>query len=524
MNNALVQLLNLVRSMPLSRKISMAFVLALVIGGFALMFMWANQADYQVLFNNLSPEDGGVIVTKLREMNIPYKIEANGTVVMVPAEKVHELRLDLAGDGLPHGGNIGFEIFDHADFRTTSFVQELNYRRALQGELARTINQFKEVNGSKVFIVIPKDSLFVEESKPASAAIQLDLKSNLPPGKLAAIVHLVASAVEGLESGQVTVVDTKGRVIFKGGDRDSTSAILSSSQLDYKSKVENEIRGNVQSMLEGIVGIGKAIVRVNAEIDFSNVTLSEEEYDPYATVVRSERNIEESGQSSEGAGDAARTVINKRRGVVPGETGAERRNSKKDVATNYEINKITRTILKPAGTVNRLSVAAVIDGTYASETLPDGTIKKNYVPRSGEELKKFEDIVKRAMGYNEDREDQVSVNSIPFSESISADTLPTGTGGGFDILKLVGKHRKTAINLALVVLVFLLVVRPLLKNLKKMTKEAFSENLELPAGATGYARIPESGGMGQKERALELTKTNPDKAEQLIKGWVSEKE
>jgi len=394
----------------------------------------------------------------------------------------------------------------------------------LQGELARTINQFKEVNGSKVFIVIPKESLFVEESKPASAAIQLDLKSNLPPGKLAAIVHLVSSAVEGLESGQVTVVDTKGRVIFKGGDRDSTSAILSSSQLDYKSKVENEIRGNVQSMLEGIVGIGKAIVRVNSEIDFSKVTLSEEEYDPFATVVRSERNIEESGQSSEGAGDTARTVLNKRRGVVPGETGAERRNSKKDVATNYEINKITRTILKPAGTVKRLSVAAVIDGTYASETLPDGTTKRNYVPRSGEELKKFEDIVKRAMGYNEDREDQVSVNSIPFSENISAGTLPEGAGGGFDILKLVGKYRKTALNLALVVLVFLLVVRPLLKSLKKMSQETISEKLELPAGATGYARIPESGGMGQKERALELTKTNPDKTEQLIKGWVSEKE
>ena len=524
MNNALVQLLNLLRSMSLSRKISMAFVLALVIGGFALMFVWANKADYQVLFNNLSPEDGGAIVTKLREKNIPYKIEANGNVLMVPAEKVHELRLDLAGDGLPHGGNIGFEIFDHTDFRTTSFVQELNYRRALQGELARTINQFKEVNASKVFIVIPRESLFIEESKPASAAIQLDLKSNLPAGKLAAIVHLVASAVEGLESGQVTVVDTKGRVIFKGGDTDSTSAILSSSQLDYKSKVENEIRKNVQSMLEGIVGIGKAIVRVNAEIDFSKVTLSEEEYDPYATVVRSERNIEESGQSSEGAVDTARTLINERRGVVPGESGAEKRNSKKDTATNYEINKITRTILKPAGTVKRLSVAAVIDGTYATKTLADGTTEKNYVPRTGEELKKFEDIVKRAMGYNEDREDQVSVNSIPFSESISTDILPETTGGGSDILKLVGRYRKTAVNLALVVLVFLLIVRPLLKNLKRMSKESISENLELPEGSKGYAQIPEPSGMGQKERALELTKTNPEKTEQLLKGWVTEKE
>jgi len=277
-------------------------------------------------------------------------------------------------------------------------------------------------------------------------------------------------------------------------------------------------------MLEGIVGIGRAIVLVNAEIDFSKVTLSEEEYDPYATVVRSERNIEESGQSSEGAVDTARTLLDERRGVVPGESGAERRNSKKDTATNYEINKITRTILKPAGTVRRLSVAAVIDGTYTTKTLADGTIEKHYIPRTGEELKKFEDIVKRAMGYSEDREDQVSVNSIPFSESISADIVPETTGGSSDILKLVGKYRKTAINLALVVLVFLLVVRPLLKNLKKMSKESISENLELPEGSTGYARIPEPSGMGQKERALELTKTNPEKAEQLIKGWVTEKD
>jgi len=508
----------------LSRKISIAFTLALVIAGFALMFMWANQTDYQVLFNNLSPEDGGAILSKLRERNIPYKIEANGTVIMVPSEKVHELRLTLAGDGLPQGGNVGFEIFDHTDFRTTKFVQELNYRRALQGELARTINQFKEVNNSKVFIVIPKESLFVEDSKPATAAIQLDLRSTLPPAKLAAIIHLVASAVEGLEPGQVTVVDTKGRVIFKGGDGDGPSALLSNTQLDYKDKVEAEIRKNVQSMLEGIVGMGKAIVRVNAEIDFSRATSNEEEYDPYATVVRSERIAQESGQSSEGTAKTAQTLINKRRGVVPPATGAEKKNSKKDVATNYEINKITRTILKPAGTIKRLSVAAVIDGTYAAETLPDGTTKKTYVPRSEEELKKFENLVKRAMGYSEDREDQISLNSMPFSGSISADALPETMGSKFDIMKLVGNYKRIVVNLLLVILVFFLVIRPLLKGLKKMTKEAVSETMELPAGTRGYARISESPGMGQKERALELSKGNPEKAEQLIKGWVAEKE
>ena len=294
MNDLVSQFLNLLRSLPLSRKISMAFVLCLVVAGFVIMFLWANQVDYQVLFNNLAPEDGGAIITKLKDENIPYRVDGNGTIILVPAERVNELRLAMAGEGLPTGGNLGFEIFDNTDFRTTKFVQELNYRRALQGELARTINQFKEVKNSRVFIVLPKESLFVENATPASASIQLDLKSSLPPSRLAAIIHLVASAVENLEPGQVTVVDTKGRVIFKGGNRDDATVLVNNAQLDYRRRIENEIGKNVQSMLEGIVGSGKAIVRVNADINFNRMTLNEEEYDPLETAVRSMRNIEES--------------------------------------------------------------------------------------------------------------------------------------------------------------------------------------------------------------------------------------
>ncbi len=523
MSDSVSQFFNFVGSLPLSRKISIAFVLILTIAGFALMFMWANQVDYQILFNNLSPEDAGSIVSKLTERQVPYKIEANGTIIMVPAEKVYELRLALAGDSLPGGGNVGFEIFDHTDFRTTKFVQELNYRRALQGELARTINKFKEVNSSRVFIALPKESLFVEDSKPASASIQLELRSSLPASKLAAIVHLVASAVEGLEPGQVTVVDTKGRVVFKGGGRDDTAALLSNAQLDYKSKVENEIRINVQTMLVGIVGLGKAIVRVNADIDFNRITLNEEEYDPSATAVRSKRDIVESAQTKEGGVDTAQTVVDRRRGVVPPPTGAGEKKTKSDVATNYEINKISRTILKPAGTVKRLSVAAVIDGTYKIEKLKDGTIKRNYIPRSGEELKKFEDIVKSAMGYNEDREDQVSVNSMPFSEAISIDTGTEVGAEGFDILRLLGTHRKTIINLLLVVLVFFLIVRPLLKSLKKVAGETVFERKGLPPGAKEYTQIAESGEKSQKEKALEISRSSPERTEQLIKGWIGEK-
>ncbi len=522
MNDSVSQFLNLVNSLPLSRKISIAFIAILMIAGFAFMFLWANRVDYQVLFNNLSPEDAGTVVSKLKEENIPYKIEANGTIIMVPAEKVYELRLTLAGDSLPRGGNVGFEIFDHADFRTTKFVQELNYKRALQGELARTINQFREVNSSRVFIVLPKESLFVEERNPASASIQLDLRSGLPPGKLAAIVHLTASAVEGLEPGQVTVVDTKGRVIFKGGTKDDTSALLSNEQLDYKSKVEDEIRKNVQSMLEGIVGIGKAIVRVNAEIDFDRITLTEEEYDPSTVAVRSKRNIVEStGRSEEGV-DTAETLINQRRGVISPPTGAQKTSTKEDVTTNYEINKIIRTVLKPAGKIKLLSVAAVIDGAYRLEKLEDGTIKKNYIPRSEEELRKFEDIVKRAMGYNEDREDQVSVSSIPFSEPISIEGETERGIKGFDILRLVGNYRKTIVNLLLAVLFFFIIVRPLLKSIKKMTREAISERKELSSGREEYAQISESGKAGSKEKALEASKRHPQTTEQVIKGWLGE--
>ncbi len=517
MNDSVSQSLNLLRSLPLSKKISMAFILILLIAGFAFMFILANKPDYQVLFNNLSPEDGGAIVSKLKERNIPYKVEANGTIIMVPAEKVYELRLVLAGDGLPHGGNVGFEIFDKTGFGTTKFVQELNYQRALQGELARTINRFKEVNSSRVFIVLPKESLFIEESKPASASIQLDLKSSLPPGKLAAIVHFVGSAVEGLEPEHVTVVDTKGRVIFKGGDGGDTSALLSNGQLDYKGKVENEIRKNVQSMLEGIIGVGKAIVRVNAEIDFNKITLNEVEYDPSTVAVRSKRNIEESLQTTEGGADTTQTEIDQRRGVVSPLTGAQKTRTKKDIATNYEINKITRTIFKPAGKIKWLSVAAVIDGTYKIEKLEDGTIKKSYIPRIEDEMKKFEDIVKKAMGYSEDREDQVSVSSISFSEAIPTDIKAEKKG--FDVLRHVGNYRKTIVNLLLLALVFFLIVRPLLKSIKKATKETF-ERKELPAGAREYTEIPGSKKMSPKDKLLELTKDDPERIEQVLKGWI----
>jgi len=280
-------------------------------------------------------------------------------------------------------------------------------------------------------------------------------------------------------------------------------------------------------MLEGIVGAGKAIVRVNAEIDFNKITLNQEEFDPSAQVVRSKRNLVESTETSQSDDNSAQAQINQKRGVVSSPAGAQKRNKKEDVATNYEINKITRTILKPAGNVKRLSVAAVIDGNYKLEKSEDGTTLKKYIPRSGEELKKFEDIVKKSMGYNEDREDQVTVSSIPFFEAISIDPMTETAGEEFEILKLAGNWKKTILNLILVVLVFFLIVRPLLNSVKNMNVGSNIDQKELakPEAPEEYVQIPDpTKEVKTKEKVMELTKASPETTEQVLKGWLSEGE
>lgn len=526
MNDSIVQFVNFIRSLPPAKKISIAVSVLVLVAAFTGMFLLANQVEYRVLFNNLSAQDASSVITKLKEKNVPYKIEGNGSLVLVPAEQVYELRLQLVGEGFPKDGQVGFEIFDRTDYKTTQFVQGLNYQRALQGELARTISSFKEINSSRVFIVLPKESLFVEDAKPASASILLDLKSNLPPERLAAIIHLVASAVEGLDPERVTVVDTKGRVIFKGGNNTETNAMLSNSQLDYKSKVESETARNVQSMLEGIIGAGNAIVRVTADIDFNKVNLNEEEYDPATTSIRSKRDIEESTQTGNASGnaspEASSTTISQRAGVVPSGSVSQNGKQKKDTLTNYEINKVTRVVFKPAGTVKRLSVAAVIDGRYEMEKQNDGTVKRNYIQRTEEELKKFEEIVKSAMGYSEDREDLISVTSIPFSESVSVESQMGTEADSFDFMALLKDYRKTIINLFLLVAVFFVLVKPLLNALKNMPRDNFVSMKEIPANVQPSMQLTGGSAQGKREKVLEMGRSNPEKAEQLIKGWISE--
>ncbi len=524
MNSALQQIVHLFRAMPPSRRLLMAAVALTVLGGFGLMFFWANRIEYQPVFTGLSAEDAAQIVEKLKEQQVPYRLDGGGSVILAPAERVYDIRLSMAGAGIPKGGAVGFEIFNQTEFGTTEFVQKLNFQRALQGELARTIRDFREVNDAKVMIVMPKESVFVEEARPPSASVLLKLRSSLSPEKVSAVVHLVASAVEGLEPDRVTVVDTLGKVLSQGGGEEHKAGTLAASQLEYRKNYEQDLTHRIQTMLEQIVGKGRAIVRVYAEMDFDQVEIDEEIYDPDSQVVRSQQNVNESAnrKSSPNATVSSVDPINAAGGSYTRETADS--SSRQDETVNFEISRTVKRTARPVGSLNRLSVAAVLDGKYVSAE-EEGRPVRQYVPRTAEELAQFSKIVKNAMGFSADREDQISVESFPFSDM---EDLQVEKPEGVDWVRLVRHSGRSLLNVLLVLLVFFFVVRPLLKTMRDFKTEAIKP--VLAGGEKGRAAIgneqrealPAPDRLSPRQQAAELAQNDVEKSAGLIKGWLNE--
>ncbi|MCA1989161.1 MAG: flagellar M-ring protein FliF, partial [Desulfarculus sp.] len=272
-----------VGEMPMGRKLAVLGGGALLVGLFVSLLLWINQPQYKVLFSGLSQRDAAQVVAKLKDLKVPYSLSGDGGTVSVPEEQVHEARLALAGEGLPRGQGVGFEVFNKVDMGTTEFVQKINYQRALEGELARTIASFAEVREARVHIVMPRDSLFVEEEKKPSAAVVVDLASGraLSAGQLAGVVNLVASAVPDLTDERVTVVDTRGNLLYKKqADVPGFAAGLTASQLDYQRNFEKQLRAKVETMLEQVLGPGRAVVRVASDIDFTRTQTTEDLFNP----------------------------------------------------------------------------------------------------------------------------------------------------------------------------------------------------------------------------------------------------
>jgi len=396
------------------------------------MVLWAKQPDYRTLFSNLSDQDGGAIVTQLTQMNVPYRFADNGGALEVPADKVHELRLRLAQQGLPKGGAVGFELLDQEKFGISQFSEQVNYQRALEGELARTIETLGPLKSARVHLAMPKPTLFVREQKAPSASVTVNLQPGraLDEGQISAVVHLVSSAVAGLPPGNVTLVDQTGRLLTKSntGDRD-----LNDAQLKYATDVENRIQSRIEAILGPIVGTTNVHAQVTAQIDFSDKEQTEEQYRPNGdaaqAVMRSRQvneNLQVGGPFPGGVPGAlsnqpapANTApinapaqnqqngqqANQQQTTAAANSGP--RTSSRNETTNYEVDRTIRHTKMNTGDVQRLSVAVVVN----YKTLPDG----KPLPLTAEQMKQIENLTREAMGYSEKRGDTLNVVNSPFS-------------------------------------------------------------------------------------------------------------
>lgn len=520
------QILTIIKRLtPVQMTVAGILVVVLIGGLLALIFMGGKQ-NFNVLYSGLSPEDASAVVAKLKEQRVEYQLAENGTAILVPSGLVHDTRLDLAGQGLPRGGGVGFELFDKSSLGTTDFVQRLNYQRAIQGELARTIKQFRQVKDARVHIATPKESVFIEDTKPPSASVSLTMagREKLATNEIQAVVNLVASAIPGLTSENITVVDTSGRLLFrKEGDEDS---LLTASQLEYQMKIEKTLRLKVESMLEEVVGIDRASARVTADIDFSQENRTEENFDPEGQVVRSEQLLtEQDGSGAAGGGiPGVKGQLATFTEAGGGEAAAGMRRN--NVVRNYEITRTTRTVQGAAGIIKRLSVAVMVDGTYHEIKGEEGEVTRNYVPRGSEEIAWFAKMTKNAIGYDEERGDQVEVVSMPFHISTIVEPKPDKMEKWRNLLE------KLAMPLVLLIVagaILLFIVKPFIRLLSEQrfttTVAAEGPAGEMPEGV----EVSEEEDLSLKpvkisdrERIYKLAQSDPERAADLVRRWLRE--
>jgi len=501
-----------VRTMSVQKKVGLLSVIALSITALILLFSWLQKADYQILYANISEEDAGSIIQKLQEQKVPYRVSAGG--IMVPSDKVYDLRLQLASQGLPQGGGIGFEVFDKTSLTMTDFVQKLNYRRALQGELSRTIRSLAEVDQCRVHLAVPERSLFAkEEDRPkASVLVKLRQGRRLSQSQVQGIVHLVSSSVEGLDAKDVAVVDSSGEMLTSAAN---DSMAMTSTQMEYRQSIEKELETRVMSILEPVVGKGRVKAKIAADIDFTKVEKTEERFDPDIQVIRSEqRNQEKSANGTTGGVPGVSSNL-------PGKTVTQTASSqvqseKKNDTVNYEISKVTSHIINSSGEIKRLSVVTLVDGTYAA---PEGAKDKKYSPRSEEEIKKFEDMVKNAVGFSADRGDDVRVVNMPFEGSPPQEELAEPQREIMPVIITLARYLVPLLGIALLLF---FVVKPLMKVLTAPSAGRQSP-VALPHTVAEIEKALEMTDRPSSDRLIEWTKKNPKEAANLVKSWMQEK-
>jgi flagellar M-ring protein FliF len=449
------------------KKITLFSVIGGVVIGLAAIIVLSGRPDYQILFSGLSAEDSGAMITQLKAKKIPYRISSNGGAILIPKEIVYETRMELASQGLPQGGGVGFEIFDNSKLGMTEFVQNVNYQRAIQGELSRTINRFEEIESSRVHLVMPPRSLFIENEEPARASVVIKLrpKKTLSPEQIQGIIHLISSSVAGLKPENVTIVDSMGNQI--GAKKQKTDfESVRAEQHAFQEKVEQTLETRVKTMLENALGPNKAIVRLSSSMDFKKLEKTEEKYYPENKVVRSEQISNETSTKPEktamGVPGSTAAVAEKTQQAMSDAISGNTVFQKQHQTTNYEIGKSTSHTVEPIGQIASISVAVLVDGAYKTVVDEDGKSKAEYVPRTPEEIAKIKSIVMRAVNYTASRGDEVEVVNIPFENPELVDGQVGDKGWTTKVMQY-SDYIKYAFSAVFMVLTFIFIIRPLIQ-------------------------------------------------------------
>ena len=470
-------LTNLIIRIGMPRLGAMAIVAVLMLGFFGFLIMRAQTPQMAPLYSGLSLEDSSAILTELQTLNIAYELRGEGDTILIPRDQITTTRMTLAGQGLPLRGQVGYEIFDQqSTLGATSFVQNINNVRALEGELARTIASLNRIKGARVHLVLPERELFRRERKDPSASIVLSVRGALSGGEIRAIQHMVASAIEGLTPGRVSIVDDQGNLLASGSGEDE-AGLLSAQSDERRLGIENRMRTRIEDMLANVVGAGRARVEVAAELDLNRSTTTQEIFDPESQVVRSTQTRESENLSGGTSGQV--TVANELPGAsdAAASQGLSEQGISAEEIVNYEISRTTQTAVTEAGAIKRLSVAVVVDGTYAD----DGAGNVTYTPRSADEIAQLLTLVRSAAGYSAERGDSIEVINMQFAER--PELLAPGTDQSAGLLDFTRDDLMNGAEMAVTLLIALalvfFVMRPLLK--KVLTPE--TQPLALPPAA-----------------------------------------
>ncbi len=477
-----------------NQKVLLGALLSAAVISVVIFSLWLQREEQAVLFTNLAPEDAALALEELSKQDIDADLANGGTTVLVPESEVHRLRVDLAAKGIPASGPIGFEIFDGKQYGLTEFLQNVNFKRALEGELTKSIESLSGIHSARVHLVLPKPSIFkkLQAAPTASVVVRMGRNAQLGEMQIAGIQSLVAGSVEGLEPAKVTVIDQYGKVLSSGYEDNLVGR--SESQLALKKEVELYLSSKAESMLKQVLGDGRSIVRVDATLNFEKIDTEREVFDPEASVVRSEETNE----------------------ATDPETGGTQESN----VTNYEINRTLERIVGQTGSIEELSVAVFVDGQYK---LPPEGGEPTYVQRSDEELNQIRRIVQTAVGLNPGRGDRIEVVNMQFSDQYADD--PLGGTAGPTWLELLTQYGGKIV----LFVVAAVIVLGLKRNLSRLVEEGIpprGNSRRAAASRSDTGPVLEMGGTKAEEHMVEEVREfaaeNPAKVAEVLKSWIGE--